>query len=327
MNRRAFLAGVGGATAWPVASRAQQAGKPLIGFLHSASASAFAEHLPAFHKGLNEAGYIDRQNITVEYRWAEGRNETLPALAADLVRSGAAVIVTPISTPATLAAKAATSTIPIVFVIGADPVKMGLVASLNRPGGNATGISDIGVELGAKRLALLHELLPDATRFAALVNPDNPGITEPFVAELRMAASVIGRQIEVLTASTNSGIDTAFAQLVKMRADGLLISPEALFVARRSQLVTLAARHAVAALYHRREFADAGGLMSYGSSFADQFRQTGIYAGRILKGENPAEMPVQLPTKFEFVINLQTAKTLDIQIPAALLARADEVIE
>src|SRR5262249_24274500 len=180
-------------------------------------ASAFAEHLPAFHKGLNEAGYIDRQNITVEYRWAEGRNETLPALASDLVRSGAAVIVTPISTPATLAAKAATSTIPIVFVIGADPVKMGLVASLNRPGGNATGISDIGVELCARGLALLRELLPDSTRFAALVNPDNPGITEPFFAEVRMAASVIGRQIEVLTASTNSGIDTAFAQLVKMR--------------------------------------------------------------------------------------------------------------
>jgi putative ABC transport system substrate-binding protein len=183
------------------------------------------------------------------------------------------------------------------------------------------------VQLGAKRPALLHELVPNATRFAALVNPDNPGITEPFVAELQTAASVIGRQIEVVTASTNSGIDAAFAKLVNMRADAFLISPEALFVARRSQLVTLAARYAVPALYHRREFADAGGLMSYGSSFADQFRQTGIYTGRILKGENPAEMPVQLPTKFEFVINLQTAKTLGIQIPAALLARADEVIE
>jgi putative ABC transport system substrate-binding protein len=327
MRRREFIAGIGSAVAWPLAARAQQAGKPLIGFLHSASASAFAEHIPAFHKGLNEAGYVDGQNVTVEYRWAEFHNETLPALAADLVRRGAAVIVTPISTPATVAAKAATSTIPIVFVIGADPVKMGLVTSLNRPGGNATGISDIGVQLGAKRLALLHELLPNATRFAALVNPDNPGITEPFVAELQTAASVIGRKLEIVTASTNSGIDTAFAKLVKMRADAFLISPEALFVARRSQLLTLAARHAVPALYHRREFADAGGLMSYGSSFADQFRQTGIYAGRILKGENPAEMPVQLPTRFEFVINLQTARTLSIQIPAALLARADEVIE
>jgi len=306
---------------------AQQAGKPLIGFLHSASASAFAEHIPAFHKGLSEAGYVDGQNATVEYRWAEGHNETLPALAADLVRRGAAVIVTPISTPATLAAKAATSTIPIVFVIGADPVKLGLVASLNRPGGNATGISDIGVQLGAKRLGLLHELVPSATRFAALVNPDNPGITEPFVAELQTAASAIGRQLEVVTASTNSGIDTAFTKLMKMRADAFLISPEALFVTRRSQLLTLAARHALPALYHRREFVEAGGLMSYGSSLADQFRQTGVYAGRILKGENPDEMPVQLPTKFEFIINLQTAKTVGIQIPAALLARADEVIE
>jgi len=327
MRRREFLGLVGAGAAWPLMTSAQQAGKPLIGFLHSASASTFAEHIPAFHKGLNEAGYVDGQNTTVEYRWAEGRNETLPLLAVDLVRRGATVIVTPISTPAALAAKAATATIPIVFVIGADPVKLGLVASLNRPGGNATGITDIGVQLGAKRLGLLHELVPNATRFVALVNPDNPGITEPFVSELQTAASVIGRQIEVVTASTNSGIDTAFAKLMEMRADAFLISPEALFVARRSQLLTLAARHAVPALYHRREFADAGGLMSYGSSLADQFRQTGVYAGRILKGENPAEMPVQLPTKFEFIINLQTAKTLGIQIPAALLARADEVIE
>jgi putative ABC transport system substrate-binding protein len=327
MRRRDFLSGASAVAALSRAARAQQAPKLLIGFLHSASASAFAEHIPAFQKGLNQAGYVDGQNVTVEYRWAEGRNETLPALAADLVRRGAAVIVTPISTPATLAAKAATSTIPIVFVIGADPVKMGLVASLNRPAGNATGVSDIGVQLGAKRLALLHELLPRAAHFAALVNPDNPGITEPFVAELQTAASALGRQIEVVTASTNSGIDTAFDKLVQMRADAFLISPEALFVARRSQLLTLAARHAIPALYHRREFADAGGLMSYGSNYADQFRQTGIYAGRILKGENPADMPVQLPTKFEFIINLQTAKTLGVEIPSALLARADEVIE
>ena len=327
MRRREFLGVIGGAAmAWPAAARAQST-IPVIGFLHSASASTFAEHIPAFRKGLSEAGYVDGQNVTVEYRWAEGHNETLPALAADLIRRRVAVIVTPISTPATLAAKAATPTIPIVFVIGADPVKLGLVASLNRPGGNATGISDIGVQLGAKRLALLHELLPNAARFAVLVNPDNPGITEPFVSELRTAASAIGRQIEIVTASSNSGIDTAFGMLVKMRADAFLISPEALFVTRRVQLLTLAARHALPALYHRREFTDAGGLMSYGSSLADQFRQTGLYAGRILKGANPAEMQVQLPTKFEFVINLQTAKTLGIQIPAALQARADEVIE
>ena len=226
-----------------------------------------------------------------------------------------------------LAAKAATTTIPIVFETGADPVKIGLVASLNRPGGNATGVSDIGVELGAKRLGLLHELLPGAARFAALVNPNNPFITEPFVAEMQTAASAIGRQIEVVTAGTNSGIDTAFATIVRMRADAFLISPEALFVTRRVQLITLAARHALPALYHRREFTDAGGLMSYGSSLAEQFRLTGLYAGRILKGEKPAEMPVQLPTKFEFIINLQTAKTFGMDIPSAFLARADEVIE
>ena len=328
MRRREFITLFGGAAAtWSLAARAQQPALPVIGFLHSASALTFAEHIPAFHKGLSEAGYVAGQNVTVEYRWAEGHNETLPALAADMVRQRVAVIVTPISTPAALAAKAATSTIPIVFSIGADPVKLDLVASLNRPGGNATGISDIGVQLGPKRLSILHELLPNAARFAALVNPDNPGITESFVSELQTAASAIGRQIEIVTATTNSGIDMAFAMLVKMRADAFLISPEALFVTRRFQILTLAARHALPALYHRREFTDAGGLMSYGSSLADQFRQTGVYAGRILKGENPADMPVQLPTKFEFVINLQTARTLGIQIPAALLASADEVIE
>ena len=326
MRRREFIRLAGGAATWPVVAHAQQA-MPVIGFLHSASAATFAEHIPAFHKGLNEAGYVDGQNATVDYRWAEGHNEALPALAADLVLRRVAVIVTPISTPAALAAKAATSTIPIVFVIGADPVKIGLVATLNRPGGNATGISDIGVQLGAKRLALLHELFPNAARFAVLVNPSNPGITESFVSELQVAASAIGRQIEVVPASTNSGIDTAFATIVKMRADAFLISPEALFVTRRVQILMLAARHALPALYHRREFADAGGLMSYGSSLAEQFRQTGLYAGRILKGEKPAEMPVQLPTKFEFIINLQTAKTFGIEIPPTLLARADEVIE
>ena len=300
---------------------------PVVGFINAASAENYKRQVATFLKGFAQNGYVDGQNATVDYRWAEGHNEALPALAADLVLRRVAVIVTPISTPAALAAKAATSTIPIVFVIGADPVKIGLVASLNRPGGNATGISDIGVQLGAKRLALLHELLPNAARFAVLVNPSNPGITETFVSELQAAASAIGRQIEVVTAGTNSGIDTAFATIVRMRADAFLISPEALFVTRRVQLITLAARHALPALYHRREFTDAGGLMSYGSSLAEQFRLTGLYAGRILKGEKPAEMPVQLPTKFEFIINLQTAKTFGMDIPSAFLARADEVIE
>ena len=328
MNRRDFISLLGGtAAAWPLAARAQQPAMPVIGFLHSASAAAFAAPLAAFRKGLSEAGYVEGQNVAVAYRWAEGQNDRLPALAAELARQRVAVIATPGSTATTLAAKAATATIPIVFSIGTDPVKIGLVASLNRPGGNATGISDFGVEIAAKRLGLLHELLPTATRFGVLVNPDNPYLTESFVTELQTAASAIERQIEVVTASTNGDIDTAFATLIKKRADALLISPDPLFFTRRVQLITLAVRHTLPALYHRRELAEAGGLMSYGSDLSDQFRQTGVYVGRILNGEKPAEMPVQLPTRFEFVINLQTAKTLGIEIPATLLARADEVIE
>ena len=272
-------------------------------------------------------GYVEGQNLTIEYRWADGHYDRLPALAADLVDRNVDVIAAAGGDLPSAAAKTATSTIPIVFTSTGDPVAAGLVANLNRPGGNATGIGDLGVQLGAKRLALLHELLPNAALFAVLVNPDNPSNTESYVSELQTAASAIGRKIEVVTASTNSGIDTAFAMMVKMRADAFLISPEAFFVTRRVQILTLAARHALPALYHRREFADAGGLMSYGSSFADQFRQTGLYAGRILKGEKPGDMPVQLPTRFEFVVNLQTAKTLGIRIPPSLLARADEVIE
>ena len=324
MRRREFITLLSGASvAWPLTASAQQPTIPLIGFLHSASPAAFAAPLAAFRKGLSEAGYVEGQNVAIEYRWAEGQNDRLPALAAELVRRRVTAIVTPGSTAATLAAKAATETIPIVFVIGADPVKIGLVASLNRPGGNATGINDFGVGIGTKRLGLLHELLPGATRFGVLVNPDNPIITDSFVTELQAAASAIGRQIEVVTASTNADIDRAFATLVKKQADAFLISPESLFVARRVQLITLAVRHTLPALYHRRELAEAGGLMSYGSDLQDQYRQTAVYVGRILKGEKPAEMPVQLPTKFEFVINLQTAKTIGLEVPPTLLARAD----
>jgi putative ABC transport system substrate-binding protein len=328
LRRREFIAALGSAAvAWPLAVRAQQPAMPVVGFLHSASASAYTGLVTAFRKGLSEAGYSEGQNVAIEFRWGEGRNENLPALATELVRRQVAIIVTPGSTAATLAAKAATTTIPIVFLSAVDPVKTGLVASLNRPGGNVTGVSDIGVQLAAKRLGLLHELLPGAARFALLVNPGNPGVTEPFVTEVQTAASVIGRQIEVVVASTNSDIDKAFVTLLNKRAEALIVSTDALFVNRRVQLVTLAARHAVPAMYFRREFAEAGGLMSYGSNLADQFRQVGIYAGRILKGEKPAEMPVQLPTKFEFVVNLQTAKALGLDVPATLLARADEVIE
>jgi putative ABC transport system substrate-binding protein len=326
MRRRTFITGIGAVAAWPAAARAQQA-LPVIGFLHGASAAVYGDLVAAFRRGLHETGYVEGQNVTIEYRWAEGHNERLPALAAELVRRQVAVIVTPASTAATVAAKAATATIPIVFITGADPVKIGLVTNLSRPGGNITGISDIGVELGAKRLGLLQELLPKAARFAVLVNPTNPSLSESFVAELQTAASTAGRQIDVVNASSNSEIDTAFAKLLEMRVDAVLASPDTLFLARRVQLLILAARHAIPVTYSRREFADAGGLMSYGSNAAEQFRQTGVYAGRILKGEKPAEMPVQLPTKFEFIINLQTAKTLGIEIPPTLLARADEVIE
>jgi len=297
MKRREFISLLGGVAAWPLTARAQQAAMPVIGFLHSASAAAFAAALAAFRKGLSDAGYVEGQNVAIEYRWAEGQNDRLPTLAAELVRRRVAVIVTPGSTVATLAAKAATATIPIVFSVGTDPVKIGLVASFNRPGGNATGINDFGVGLGAKRLGLLHELLPRAARFGVLVNPDNPLVTESIVAELQTAAQAIGRQIEVVAARTNGDIDTAFATLVEKRADALLPSPDPLFVTRRVQLITLAVRHALPALYHRRELAEAGGLMSYGSDLPDQYHQAGVFVGRILKGEKPSEMPVQLPTR------------------------------
>jgi putative ABC transport system substrate-binding protein len=327
MSRREFITLLGGAAvAWPLSARAQQSTMPVIGYLGSESPDAFAGRLRAFRQGLSEAGYVEGKNLAVEYRWAENQYDRFPALLADLVRREVTVIVAVTGTPPVFAAKAATTTIPIVFVTAADPVALGLVASLNRPGGNLTGVNSMNVELGAKRLGLLHELVPGAAPFALLVNPNYPAAAS-VITDVRAAAATVGRPIEVLTAGTNRDIDTAFASLVQKRADALLVSPNPLFFSRRVQIVTLAARHAVPAIYFAREFTDVGGLMSYGTNLLDQDRQVGLYAGRILKGEKPADLPVMRATRFEFIINLQTAKILGIDIPPALLAQADEVIE
>jgi putative ABC transport system substrate-binding protein len=327
VRRREFITLASGAAAtWPLTARAQQAAMPVIGYLGTGAPETFAHLVAAFRKGLSETGYVEGQNVAIEFRWAESQYDRLPALAADLVRRRLAVLVTPQSTLAALAAKAATTTIPVVFSIGGDPVQAGLVASFNRPGGNITGISLMNVDLAAKRLGLLHELLPRATRFAVLANPTNT-ITEPMIKDLQAAASGVRRQIEVLSATTNGDIDAAFASVVQQRADALLVNPDGLFFSRRVQIVTLAVRYAVPAIYFDRVFTEAGGLMSYGANLADLHRWLGIYTGRILKGEKPADLPIVRAAKFEFVINLQTAKTLGAEIPATLLARADEVIE
>ena len=326
-SRRDFITLLGGAAvAWPLAARAQQPTMPVIGILHFGSPEANVNVMAAFRQGLGEAGYVDGRNVAIEYRWAYNDVDRLPQLAADLVRRRVALIVTPANMVVAFAAKAATTTIPIAFNTGTDPVKAGLVASLNRPGGNITGVSFMNVQLGAKRLGMLRELLPKAMRFAILVNRSNPD-TDSVVADLRSAAASIGCEIEVLDADTYSDIVPAVASLVQRRADAFLINPGQVFYDRRTQLLTLAARYRLPAIYPAREWADAGGLMSYGSSFAEQHRQAGIYAGRVLKGEKPADLPILRATKFELVINLQTAKALDIDIPPTLLARADEVIE
>jgi putative tryptophan/tyrosine transport system substrate-binding protein len=327
IGRRKLITALGGTAAtWPLAARAQQAAMPVVGFLWAGSPERMEPLIAAFRKGLSETGYVEGRNVAIEYRFAQNEYHRLSELAVDLVRHRVAVLATPGTTIAAVAAKAATTTIPIVFSTAADPVQAGLVESINRPGGNVTGVSYMNTELAAKRLGLLHELLPGATRFAVLINPDGP-MTESVVAELQAAASVIGRQIEVLSVRTNREIDAAFASFVQKRSDGLLINPEPLFLDRQVQILTLATRHAVASIYPARFWADAGGLMSYGSSFTDQFRQAGIYTGRVLKGEKPADMPILRATKFEFVINLQTARTFGLDVPATLLARADEVIE
>jgi putative ABC transport system substrate-binding protein len=327
MRRRAFITALGGAGAWPLAARAQQSSRlPIIGFLSPASSEVSAERLRAFRSGLKEAGYIEGENVAIEYRWAENQIDRLPELADDLVRRHVAVIATPGSTPAALAAKAATSTVPIVFASGADPVALGLVASLNRPGGNATGISDMGGELAAKQLGLLHELLPAAAHFAALAHPNNP-IRESVIRDAQGAAAAISGQFEVLTASTNREIDGAFAIFAQKQIDACLLSPDVFFSTRRVRIVMLAAHYKIPAIYYQRDFPEAGGLMSYGINPVDRERLVGIYVGRILKGEKPADLPVQRTTKFEFVINLQTAKLLGLNVSPTLLALADEVIE
>jgi putative tryptophan/tyrosine transport system substrate-binding protein len=326
VKRRTFITLLGGAAAWPLAARAQQGAVPVIGYLYSGAPETSAPWAAAFRKGLSESGFDEGRNVAIEYRWAHNEPARLPDLAADLVRRRVAVIVAPGITASVLAAKAATTTIPIVFRTGGDPVELGFVASLNRPGGNVTGIGTMSFETESKRLGLLHELLPRAARFAVLINPSDPR-AEYLTRELRAAASTIRREIEFFGASNSREIDVAFANLAPKRPDALLVSPQGLFSNRRVQIVTQVTRHAMPAISYVRDFVEIGGLMSYGSSPLDQFRQTGIYAGRVLKGEKPGDMPILRASKFEFVINVQTAKVLGIEIPATLLARADEVIE
>jgi putative ABC transport system substrate-binding protein len=324
VKRREFITLLSGAAAWPLAARAQQSALPVIGFIGLSSANA---RWRAFLQGLGEAGFVEGKNVEIEYRWAEGRYNRFPELAADLVRHRVSVITTPGNTLAALAAKAATATIPIVFSIADDPVKRGLVANLARPGGNVTGTSFLTAELAAKRLALLHELVPAAARYAALLNPADATRAESIANDVAEAARALDLQIQIFNASTSGEIDAAFAALARERVDALFVSPDSLFNSRRVQLANLAARYAIPASFAVRDYVEAGGLTSYGTDLALMYRQAGVYTGRILKGAKPADLPVEQSTKFEFVINLQTAKMLGIAVPPMLLAPADAVIE
>jgi putative ABC transport system substrate-binding protein len=311
----------------PLTARTQQPAIPVVGFLNGESADAGARLAAAFRNGLSETGTVEGQNVTVEYHWLEGKYDHLPAQVADLVRRQVAVIATPGSTAAALAAKAATVTIPIVFGVPGDPVQLGLVASLARPGGNATGINYFAQEVTAKRLRLLHDLVPNAVHLAVLVNPANASIAGPTLRDVQQAASTIGLQIQILNATTIGEIDAAFATLARARPDALFVAPDGFFTSRRGQLATLTARDRIPAAYSNREYVAAGGLMSYGTDLADMFHQVGVYTGNILKGAKPADLPVLQSTKFEFAINLQTARALGIEVPSAVLSIADEVIE
>jgi putative ABC transport system substrate-binding protein len=324
MTRRKFIILLGAAAAWPVA--AQQALMPTIGFLGSESPAMFASHLRMFRQGLSETGYVEGQNVAIEYRWAEGQNERLPALAADLVRRQVAVIATPGTTPAALAAKAATTTTPIVFFTAGDPVALKLVGSLSRPGGNLTGATSLGGELALKRLELLHQLMPTATVMAVLVNPSNPALAESTTSTVQEAARALGLRLHTLRAATERDFDAVFTELVRLRASGLVIGIDSFFTARREQLGALALRHGIAAIYQDRDFAVAGGVMTYGVSLTEGYRLVGLYTGRILKGERPADLPVQQLTRIELIINMKTAKALGLSIPPTLLVLANEVI-
>ena len=327
MKRRAFITLLGGAATWPLAARAQQPAMPVIGLLHLTSLEAFFDRLRGFRQGLKDIGYVEGENVAIEYRWAEGQYDRLPELAAELVRRRVAVIAATGGPPAAFAAKAATTTVPIVFLVGDDPVKLGLVASLARPGGNVTGINFFAVELAAKRLELLRQLVPGVIRIAVLVNPASAEVTESTLRNVETAARAIGSQIQVFNVTSSREIDTAFATLVREQVDAVFVSPGTFFADRRVQLVLLATRHTIPTIYPFRDFAEAGGLMSYGASLTDAYRQVGVYVGRILKGAKPADLPVAQSTKFELVINAQAARVLGLTVPPSLLARADEVIE
>jgi putative tryptophan/tyrosine transport system substrate-binding protein len=327
MRRREFITVLGGAAAWPLAARAQQPAMPVVGIINAGSPETSVSRVTAFRQGLGELGYVEGQNVTIDYRWAEGRYDRYPEMVADLIRRKVSVIATGASGPAAFAAKAATSSIPIVFGVGEDPVRLALVASLARPGGNVTGVNFFTAEVAAKRLGLLRELAPRTTRVAVLVNPANAASAESTARDVRAAAPALGLQVQMLNAATVREIDTAYASLVRERADALVVAGDGFFNSRRVQLAMLAVRHAIPATYSVRDYPEAGGLISYGTSFADTFRQIGIYCGRILKGAKPADLPVLQSTKFELVVNMQAARMLSIEVPPTLLARADEVIE